>query len=151
RRLSRLLVLLLLRLAPALALLLGLAAGAVAALGELDQREGSGVAAARTELGDARIAAGPAAEARADVVEQLADDGAAADEGQRLAGGVQGVALAERDHALGPAAQLLGLGVGGLQVLVLQQRRDQIAEERAPVRAGSIELTAAFEVSHADS
>ena len=63
----------------------------------------------------------------------LLDDAAAADERQRLPARVQGAALAERDHAIGDAAQLLRLGVGGLQLLVLDQRRDHVAEQRLAV------------------
>src|SRR5262245_32113191 len=96
-RLGGLLFALLLRLAASPALLLGLAAGAVAALGELDERDRGGIAAPGAELGDARIPARTRGEARGDLVEQLGNDGAAAHEGQRLTASVQGVALAESD------------------------------------------------------
>src|SRR5262249_15598957 len=61
---------------------------------------------------------------------------------------VQTAAFAERDHPLGHPPQLLRLGVGRLDLLVLEQRRHHVAQQRAPVGAGTAELAAGVAVPH---
>src|SRR5262249_58802931 len=113
-----------------------------------DERQRGGVAVARAELGDASVAAGAVAKARRDLVEQLSHHRAAADEGERLAARVQGAALAERDHAVRPAPQFLRFRIGRLQVLILEQRSDQVAQQRTPMAGAAVELSAALQMSH---
>jgi hypothetical protein len=52
--------------------------------------------------------------------------------------------LAERDETLRHPARLLGLGDRGLDALVLEQRRDQVAEQRLPVGSGAAQLAMIF-------
>ena len=79
-----------------------------------------------TEFDDPRVAAGAVFEARADAVEQFLNHGLVVNDAQDLPARVQVAALAQRDHALNPAAQFLGLGVGGLDFFLAQQRGDKI-------------------------
>src|SRR5579871_5269376 len=98
--------------------------------GELDHRKRRGVAAAEAELDHPRVAAVALLEARRNLVEQLLDGVARADEVEGAAARGQVAALAERDHPIGEAAQLLGLGVGGADALVADQAQHQVAEQR---------------------
>src|SRR5207245_350815 len=80
--------------------------------GELEDRDRRRVAVADAELDDAGVAAGALREPRGDVAEELGHDGALLDVRQRAAAGREGTVLAERDHALGEAADLFRFGVG---------------------------------------
>eukprot|EP01022_Parablepharisma_sp_SALTPOND_P013736 TRINITY_DN18452_c0_g1_i1.p1 TRINITY_DN18452_c0_g1~~TRINITY_DN18452_c0_g1_i1.p1 ORF type:complete len:655 (-),score=144.50 TRINITY_DN18452_c0_g1_i1:937-2901(-) len=72
----------------------------------------------------------------------------AADIGLGLAPGVQIAPLGQGDHLLGHPLQLLGLGVGGLDLLVLEQRGDHVAKHGPAVRGGAAEPAVVLAVSH---
>src|SRR5205085_11846833 len=97
---------------------------------------------------DARVTPCPLLEARRDVVEQLLHDRALLNEGQRAPASGERSVLAERDHPLGEAASFLGLRIGGLDPLVLEQSRDQIAKQGASVRRGPVEFASGVQVTH---
>src|SRR5206468_3623220 len=103
------------------------------ALDELDQRERRRVTAADAELDDPRVAAGAAIEARGQLVEQLLQDAAPADDARRSPPRVERALLPERDHAVRPATELLRLRVGCAHDLVLEERGHEVAEEGAAV------------------
>src|SRR5262249_51643598 len=52
------------------------------------------------------------------------------------------------DGALGDLAQLFGLGVGGRDALVLDQRRDQVGQQRVPRPRLARELSTRFLMAH---
>jgi hypothetical protein len=56
--------------------------------------------------------------------------------------------LGQGDHGLDHAAQFLGLGHGGLDGLVLDQRVHHVAQHRLAVRAGAVEFAEAVAVTH---
>ena len=93
----------------------------VGAIQQRHQRERRVVALAQAGLEDAQVPAVALGVAGPEVVEELRDDAAVAQpiEGE-AAIGERGV-LAERDHRLGDAAQLLRLGQRGADLLVPQQ------------------------------
>ena len=82
---------------------------------------------AETDMYDNQLRAG-------EMERGITSEGLAADYAQRLPAGMEVPPLAERDHALGHATQLLRLRVGGLDSLVVQERGDHIAQQRSPVR-----------------
>src|SRR5438552_3220481 len=118
------------------------------ALDQLDHRERRRVPVAGAQLDDARVAARAVGEARRDLVEELLHHAAPPDERARAPARVQRPLLAEGDHAIAPAAQLLRLGVGGAHHLVLEQRGHQVAEKRPAVRRRAPELHACHTVAH---
>ena len=86
-------------------------------------------AATRAELEDAGVAAGALRVARRDLLEQLVDgELVLAERRQRLPARVQVAALGERDQLLDLGLDRLGLGLGGLDPLVLD---DLLAEVRS--------------------
>src|SRR5438067_4208473 len=117
-------------------------------LDPLDHRARRRVPVARAQLDDARVAARPLREAGRDLVEELPHHAAPPDERRGAPASVQRPLLAEGDHTVAPAAQLLRLGVGGAHHLVLEQRGHQVAEERPAVRRCAPELHACHAVAH---
>ena len=104
-------------------------------LDELDVDHLGRVAATRTELEDAGVAAGPLRVARGDLLEQLVDgELVLAERAQRLAPGVQVTALGERDELLDLGLDRLGLRLGGLDALVLDDLLAEVGQQRLPVR-----------------
>src|SRR5262249_33886377 len=124
---------------------LRLAAGAI---DQLDHGERRGVAGAHAEPHDTRAAALPALVAARPLVAQLLQDRATVDEGRRSPPGVQAALLAERDHAIAPALELLRLGVGRADGLVLEERGDEVPEERAAMCRRPVELHACDAMAH---
>ena len=61
---------------------------------------------------------------------------------------MQIAALGERDQPVGDAAELLGLGQCGCDLLVLEQRDGEAREQRAAMRRGAVELTAGITMAH---
>src|SRR5215472_15244300 len=116
--------------------------------GELDHREHRGVAAAMTELDHARVAAAALFEARRDLVEELFYRLVRLQRREGAAARGEVALLAERDHPVGDSAQFLGLGVGGRDPLVADQRQHHVLEQRLAMRRGAIELAARVEVTH---
>ena len=104
------------------------ALGGLVAIDELDHRHRRVVAVAEAGLEHAGIAAVALLVAGAQHVEQLLDHGDVAHLRDRLAAGVQVAALAERDELLHDRAQLLRLGQGGGDLLVLDQRGRHVGE-----------------------
>ena len=95
------------------------------ALDELDEDHLGRVAAARAELQDAGVAAGTLGVAGGELDEQLVDGELVLGERrERLAAGVQIAALGERDQFLDLRADGLGLRLGGLDALVIDQLLD---------------------------
>src|SRR5205807_7902900 len=108
--------------APAGLLLLGGLLGLRSlALDELHDREVCGVAQTVAELHHARVAAVALGVARRDVVEQLLHDARPPQHARRPSPRVQGALLAEGDHPVGPATDLLRFGVRGANRLVLEE------------------------------
>ncbi len=100
------------------------------------------VAAAMTELDHAGVAAVAILEARRDLVEQLLDRFMRLQGREGAAARGEIVLLAERDHPVRDAPQFLGLGIGGLDSLVANQREHHVLEQRLAMRRGAIELAA---------
>ena len=105
---------------------------------------------AAAEPQDPGVAAGPAREAGAQVVEQLLQDRSALDLALGQPPRVDAVVLAarQRDQALGERPQLLGLHQGGADALALEQRRGEVAQQRDPVGCGAPELAVSDSMSH---
>src|SRR4051812_35573950 len=106
------------------------------------------VARARAELHDARVAARPVGEARADLGEQLVHGLLLAQERERAPARREVASPAERDHLLGNRAHLLGLRLGGLDAPVLDQGARQVRVERLAVGAVAPELAAGAAMAH---
>src|SRR5690606_16172049 len=115
---------------------------------QFDVRHRRVVAGAEAALEDAQVAARTAGVARAQGGEQVADRFlvAQAREGEAAVG--DAVDLGQGHQRLGDAAQFLGLGQGGLDQLVLEQRGGHVAEHGFAVGAGAVELAAGFLVAH---
>ena len=83
---------------------------------------------------DARVAARTIREARSEIGEKLLGGVRRHQESRSLPSRVQRVAFAERDHAFGDRTSRLGAEQSGLNALLLNQVRDQIAEHCAAMR-----------------
>jgi hypothetical protein len=57
-------------------------------------------------------------------------------------------ALGKLDQAVSDAAQLLGLGKRGLDPLMLEELRGQIAQQRTSVTGGSSQLPEGYSMAH---
>ena len=100
---------------------------------------------ARAELEDARVAARALRVARRDLLEQLVDHELVLPEArQRLAAGVQVAALGQRDELLDLRLDRLGLGLGGLDALVLDDLLAEVGQQRLAVRASRLSLWRVF-------
>src|SRR6185295_12959818 len=75
-------------------------------------------------------------------------DGVAVDQGCGAAAGVERALLAERDHPVAPALELLRLRVGGLHRLVLKERGHEVPEERPPMGRRPVELHSCDAMAH---
>src|SRR5262249_40867660 len=100
------------------------------------------------ELHDAGVAALTVGVARGDLVEELPEHAASADDAGGAAPRGERATLPERDHAIRPAAELLGLGVRGADRLALDQCRHQVAEQRAAMGRRPVELHPCDAVAH---
>src|SRR5690606_34316865 len=115
---------------------------------EFDRGHLRAVALAGLERGDAQVAAGTVAHARADVIEHLCHDLGIVDEPEGLAAGVEVPAAAESDDLLGHGANLLRLGLGGGDALVPEEVGDQVPVEGTAVCSVTAEMAAGYAVSH---
>ena len=115
---------------------------------ELEVDHLGGVALARAEAHDARVAARPVREARSDVGEQLVHDVVRAKRGERLPSGMEVAALAQGDHLLGERLDRLRLRLGRLDPAVLDQGACEIRVERLAVGGVPPELLAGSLVTH---
>src|SRR5262245_13260847 len=118
---------------------------------QLHQRHRGSIAIADPELDDPRIPPVALLEAGGDLGEELLDHGGSLQHRRGAAPGVERAPLSERDHPIRPAAQLLGLRIRRTDRLVLQKRRDQIAEERTPVRRRAVQLHPCDAMPHAQA
>jgi hypothetical protein len=116
---------------------------------ELEVGHRGGVALARPDLDDARVAAGPLREARGDVGEKQVGNALRAEEGDGLPLGGDVAALSERDHLLDDRPHLLRLRLGRLDAAVLDQRAGEVRVERLAVGRVPAQLPACAVVPHA--
>src|SRR5207245_9933208 len=93
---------------------------------ELQDGHLRGIAAAETELDDARVPARPLVEARAERVEQLRDQRVVGDDATRLPAVVHAVVLAQRHQALDLRPQLLRFRERGDAGLLIDERGELI-------------------------
>src|ERR1700691_959357 len=122
--------------------------GTLGGPGELDDRDRRGVAAAHAVLDHPGVTARTLLEARRDLVEQLFDRAMRSQEGIGAPMGGEVAALAQRHHPVGPAPQLLGLGVSGFEPAVLDKAQHQVAHQSLAMGRGAIELAARVKVTH---
>src|SRR5262249_41819642 len=115
---------------PAALLLARLLALGARPVDQLDQGERRGVTVAVPELRDPGVPPLPARVSGRDLVEELLHAALLADQRRRPAAGMEAPLLAERDHPITPAAELLGLGVGRADDLVTEERGDEVPEQR---------------------
>ena len=105
--------------------------------------------ATRAELEDAGVAARALRVARGDLLEQLVHgELVLAQRAERLAAGVQVAALGQRDQLLELGLDRLGLGLGGLDALVLDDLLAEVRQQRLAVRGAAAELVAGLLVAH---
>ena len=97
---------------------------------------------------DAGVTARTGLEPRAQVVEELLHHHHVAQAGERQPPTGFGVRLAERDQRLDHTAQFLGLGQGGTDGFVMQQRDAQIPQQRAAVRSVTRQLSPDESMTH---
>src|SRR5439155_25767490 len=95
-------------------------------LHQLDDRERGCVPASDTELHHAGVATRAPVEAGRELVEELLEDAPALDDGCRAPARVERALLAERDHAIAPAAELLRLGVRRPDRPMLEEGRHEV-------------------------
>ena len=110
---------------------------APAASDELEEHHLGRVAATRAELEDAGVAAGPLRVARSDLLEQLVDGELVLPQrAERLPAGVEVAALGQRDQLLDLGLDGLGLRLGGLDPLVLDDLLAEVRQQRLAMGAG---------------
>src|SRR5438093_10944062 len=127
-------------------------AGCGLVVDKLDVHHRSRVARPGADLDDPRITAGTLGEARSDLVEQPVHGVLAAQERHRISlrGDVGGILAGERDQLLRDRPQLLGLGLGGADTAVLEQRARHVREQGLTVRRVPAELPSATAMPHSD-
>jgi len=96
---------------------------------QLDHRHRRVVALARPDLRDAGVPAVSLGELRGDHGEQLVHHALVGDYGHHVTAGVQVTALGEGDQPLGNRAQPTGLGLGGGDLAVLEQRGGKVPQQ----------------------
>src|SRR6202035_4355102 len=116
---------------------------------ELDEHHLGRVAAAWTELEDARVAAGAPGVARCHLLEQLVHGELVLRERrERLPASVQIAALGQRDQLLDLRLDGLGLRLGRLDPLVLDDLLAQVHQQRLAVRGVPAELVSCLLMTH---
>src|SRR5205807_7687850 len=100
---------------------------------------------------DAGVAAGAVAKFWRDFAEEFLRDGRHQEIGSRLAARLQRVALAESDHFFGHGASGLGARERGGDAAVLEQIRDQAAQDGAAMVGLLAEFRSRVEMSHGQS
>src|ERR687889_1476671 len=118
------------------------------ALDELDAGHVRAVAPAVPQLQDARVAARPRGELRADLAEQLVGRLALVHVTHGEPARVQRPRLRLRDQLLDERAQLLGLRLGRLDRALLDERGREVAEQREALLAGAAQLPPGLAVTH---
>src|SRR6476659_5101652 len=94
---------------------------------ELDACHVCAVTLAEAGLEDARVAAVTGGKARSDLLEQLVGRFALLDVTNGETTGMQGASACLRDELLDERTKLLGLGLGRLDRLALDERRREVA------------------------
>src|SRR4051794_26932302 len=118
---------------------------------ELEEDHLGRVAATWTELEDAGVAARALRVPRGDLLEELVDgELVLAERGERLAAGVQVTALGERDQLLDLGLDRLGLGLRGLDALVLDDLLAEVRQQRLAMRRGAGELVTGLLMPHGE-
>jgi len=115
---------------------------------QAEERERGVVALPEPGLEDAQVPAVPLGVARAEIPEQLLDDIAVAQAVEREAAVGERGLLAEGDHRLDHAPQLLRLGQRGGDLLVAQERHRHVAKHRQAVTRRAVELAQPVSVTH---
>ena len=115
---------------------------------ELEVRHRRSVTLAGPDLHDPRVAAGPVGEARRDLLEERVRRALRAEKGDSLPVRRHVAALAERDHLLDDRPYLLGLGLGGPDAAVLDQRAGEVRIERLPMSRVPAQLPACALMLH---
>src|SRR5205085_1590603 len=116
---------------------------------ELQQDHLAGVRAPRAELQDPGVAASALRIARRDLLKQLVHRELVLAQGREgLAPRVQITPLGQRDQLLDLRLDRLGLGLGGLDALVVDDLLGQPTQQGPPVRGGTAELVALALVTH---
>src|SRR3954470_22254402 len=112
-----------------------------------------GVARTRAELQDPRIAARALRIARSDLLEELVDHALVRvlEDRRRLPTRVQITLARQRDQFLDLRLDRLGLGLGGLDPLVVDDLDAEIGEQRLAVRGVAAELMAGLLMAHDQS
>ena len=118
------------------------------AIDKLDDGHGRGVAVAETRFQHARLAAGPGRVTGSKRIEQLRHHRLVPDAGEGEAARMQIAALGKRNQPIGRPPELLGLGQGRRDLLVLDQRRGKARKQRSAVRCGAVQLAALGAVAH---
>src|SRR6185503_8196228 len=131
-----------------LGVLLPLLLGRLGPVHQLEHDHGGAIARARAGMDDPGIAAVPVREPRRDGVEELLHHRLVGNHGQHLALGVEVLALGERHHLVGEPAHRLGLGLGGHDALVAEERHQQVAKQRPAVLGDPPELVVRPAVPH---
>src|SRR6478609_242516 len=111
------------------------------------------VGSARAELQDARVATRTLGVPRSDLLEELVDHalvGVLEDRG-RLAARVQVALARERDELLDLRLDRLGLGLAGLDPLVVDDLDAEVGQQRLAMRAVTAELMAGLLMAHDQS
>src|SRR4051812_47877446 len=127
--------------------------GCPPSLNELEVDHFRRVRRARAELEDPRVAAGTLGVARRDLLEELVDHvlGGVLEDRRRLAARVQVTLARERDQLLDLRLDGLGLGLGGLDPLVVDDLDAEVGEQRLAVRAVAAELMTRLLMAHDQS
>src|SRR3954447_4620305 len=115
---------------------------------ELDHADRRAVAMAVARLEHARVAAATRGVARAEHVEQLLHHRRVAQLGERLAARMQVAALRKRHQLLDDRTQVLRLRQRGDDLLVLDQRRRKMLEQRGALVGAPVELAVGNPVTH---
>jgi hypothetical protein len=118
---------------------------------QFDRNHLGPVADAPARLNDARVSAGTIPKPRRDIAEQFRDYLFASEKAEGTSSGGQRSFLPQRDHPLGEASHLLGLGLRGLDPFLIKQRRHQTPKQSPPMLGLPAELSPLFPVAHGKS
>src|SRR3954451_23900544 len=121
-------------------------------LHQLQQHHLGGIRAAWAQLEDPGVAARALRVAWRDLLEQLVDDELVlAERGERLPSRVQVAPLGQRDQLLDLGLDRLGLGLGGLDALMIDHLLAEVSQERLAVRGAPRQLVALALMAHQSS
>jgi hypothetical protein len=115
---------------------------------ELEDREFGPIAKPPANANDSRIAAGTLGETRSEIGKELLRCTHRHKESSSLPARVKRISFAERDHSFGNWLRSFGAQQRGLNALLLDQIRDEIAEHSATMRWLLSEFGTGNKVSH---